>query len=74
MIVNILSFWGVGLGGGYLLGITLEWGGNGLWYGLIMAPAVASLILGVRFYLIVKEMGGDLNIILGQNPDITLPS
>jgi len=74
MIVNILSFWGFGLGGGYLLGITLGWGGNGLWYGLIMAPALASLILGVRFYLIAKAMGGDLDGILGQGPDLTFPS
>ncbi len=50
MLINILSFWGVGLGGGYLMGITLGWGGIGLWYGLILAPAISSIFLMVWFY------------------------
>jgi MATE family multidrug resistance protein len=52
MLINILSFWGVGLGGGYLMAITLGWGGIGLWYGLILAPAISSIILIVRFYFV----------------------
>lgn len=74
MIINTLSFWAVGLGGGYLVGITLEWGGIGLWYGLIMAPAIASIILVVRFYLIAKKFGRDLMEVSGQPPTSTLPS
>lgn len=50
MLINILSFWGVGLGGGYLMGITFGWGGTGLWYGLILAPAISSIFLMVWFY------------------------
>lgn len=51
LLINILSLWGVGLGGGYLMAITLEWGGIGLWYGLILGPAISSIFLMVRFYL-----------------------
>ncbi|NMF67527.1 MATE family efflux transporter, partial [Brasilonema octagenarum] len=50
MLINILSFWGVGLGGGYLMGIALGWGGIGFWYGLILAPAISSIFLMVWFY------------------------
>lgn len=74
MLINILSGCGVGLGGGYLMGMTLGWGGIGLWYGLIMAPVIASLILGVRFYLKVKKIGEDLRGESGQTRDLTLSS
>ncbi len=52
MLINILIFWGVGMGGGYLMAITLGWGGIGLWYGIILAPAISGIILMVRFYLV----------------------
>lgn len=50
MLINILIFWGVGLGGGYLMAITLGWEGIGFWYGLILAPAISSVVLMIRFY------------------------
>ena len=74
MIINTLSFWGVGLGGGYLMGITLGWGGTGLWYGLIMAPAISSIILVGRFYLRAKKFGVDLIGASDQTPGLTLPN
>ena len=52
MLINILIFWGVGMGGGYLMAITLGWGGIGLWYGITLAPAISGIILMVRFYLV----------------------
>ncbi len=52
MLINILIFWGIGLGGGYLMTITLGWGGIGYWYGLILATAISATILIVRFYLV----------------------
>jgi multidrug resistance protein, MATE family len=57
MLINLLTFWGFGLGGGYLMGITLGWGGIGLWWGLILGPAVSAVILIWRFYSMVS---GDL--------------
>ncbi|BAZ19378.1 hypothetical protein NIES4073_02480 (plasmid) [Kalymmatonema gypsitolerans NIES-4073] len=32
------------------MGITLGWEGIGLWYGLILAPAISSIFLMVCFY------------------------
>ncbi|MFB2982705.1 MATE family efflux transporter [Microseira sp. BLCC-F43] len=52
MLINILIFWGIGLGGGYIMAITLGWGGSGYWYGLILATAISGIILMVRFYLV----------------------
>jgi multidrug resistance protein, MATE family len=72
MIINTSSFWGVGLGGGYLMGIILGWGGTGLWYGLILAPAISSLILVGRFYLRAKKFEGDLTGVSSQTPVSTL--
>lgn len=57
MLINIFSFWGVGLGGGYLMGIILGWGGIGLWYGLILAPAISSIFLMMWFYRAACEIG-----------------
>jgi multidrug resistance protein, MATE family len=57
MLINMFSFWGVGLGGGYLMGIILGWGGIGLWYGLILAPAISSILLMVWFYRVACERG-----------------
>jgi MATE family multidrug resistance protein len=50
MLITLISFWGLGLGGGYLMAINWGWGGIGFWYGLILAPAVSGIIFIVRFY------------------------
>ncbi|WP_044170175.1 MATE family efflux transporter [Kamptonema formosum] len=55
MLVNLLAFWIVGLGGSYLMGLTLGWGGIGLWWGLILGPAISAVILIWRFYFIISE-------------------
>ncbi|MDF0552317.1 MATE family efflux transporter [Kamptonema sp. UHCC 0994] len=52
MLINIFSLWSIGMGGGYLMAITLGWGGVGFWYGLILGLAISDLILMVRFYLV----------------------
>ncbi|MCF2149950.1 MATE family efflux transporter [Desmonostoc muscorum LEGE 12446] len=52
MLINILIFWGIGLGGGYLMTMILGCGGIGYWYGLILATAISGIILIVRFYVV----------------------
>ena len=54
MLINLLTFWSVGLGGGYLMGLTLGWGGIGLWWGLILGPAISAVILIWRFYFVIS--------------------
>lgn len=49
MLVGIVAYWGIGLTSGYWLGITWQWGGVGLWWGLAIGLAVAAAVLTWRF-------------------------
>jgi multidrug resistance protein, MATE family len=49
MLIGIVAYWGIGLTSGYLLGIQLGWGGTGLWWGLAIGLAAASVVLTWRF-------------------------
>ncbi|NMF63600.1 MATE family efflux transporter [Brasilonema octagenarum UFV-E1] len=55
MLINLLTFWGIGLGGGYFMGLNLVWGGIGLWWGLILGPAISAVILVWRFYSVISQ-------------------
>lgn len=48
-IITFLAYWIVGLPVGYLLGIILNWGVKGVWYGLTLGLAMASVLLYWRF-------------------------
>jgi MATE family multidrug resistance protein len=49
MWIGLLSYWGVGLGCSYLLGIVGPWQGIGLWIGLVWGLIVAAVVLTGRF-------------------------
>ncbi len=55
MLITIFAYWGVGLGGGYLMGITLGWGAIGLWFGLSLGLLVGAVLLTWRFYLLTSD-------------------
>ncbi len=48
-IITFIAYWVVGIPLGYLLGITLELGVNGIWYGLTFGLLTASILLFFRF-------------------------
>lgn len=50
MLIGLVTYWGVGLTSGYLLGLTLGFGGVGLWWGLALGLAVAAILLTWRFW------------------------
>jgi MATE family multidrug resistance protein len=54
MIVNLIAYWIVGLPLGYFLGITLQWGPEGLWIGLIAGLTVAGILHNLRFHKLTK--------------------
>lgn len=54
-LINILAFWGIGAGGGYLLGFPLQKGGIGLWWGLTAGMVVATVLLIWRFYQVTTN-------------------
>ena len=49
MIIGIISYWGIGLTSGYLLGFHFGMGSVGLWLGLAIGLLFAALVLTWRF-------------------------
>lgn len=49
MLIGILTYWGLGLTSGYLLGLRFGFGGVGLWWGLAIGLFVAACVLTWRF-------------------------
>lgn len=52
MLIGIFTYWGVGLSTGYILGIWLEYGAIGLWWGLAIGLASAAIVLTWRFRIV----------------------
>ncbi|OKH39436.1 MATE family efflux transporter [[Phormidium ambiguum] IAM M-71] len=52
MLIGIFAYWCIGFTSGYLLGLKLGFGGVGLWWGLAIGLAVASVILTWRFSVV----------------------
>lgn len=52
MLIGIFAYWCIGLTSGYLLGLKLGFGSVGLWWGLALGLAVASVVLTWRFSVV----------------------
>jgi len=52
MLIGIFAYWVVGLSTGYALGIWLEYGAIGLWWGLAIGLASAAIVLTWRFSIL----------------------
>jgi MATE family multidrug resistance protein len=50
MWMAAFSYWVVGVPCSYVLGFVLGWGGIGVWGGLVIGLAVASVLLNARFW------------------------
>lgn len=50
MILSVVTFWGIGLASGYVLGFPMGFGGAGLWTGQSIGVAVAGVIFLWRFH------------------------
>lgn len=49
MLIAIAAYWLVGVPAGYWLGFEFEFGGVGIWSGLVMGLSCAAVALAVRF-------------------------
>lgn len=54
MVVTLISYWGIGMGGGYILAFT-DWvtepmGVNGFWLGIVFGLLLAAVLLSARLY------------------------
>ena len=50
MGIAALSYWGVGAPTAYGLGFVADWGGVGVWLGLVAGLAVAAGLMMARFW------------------------
>ena len=54
--ITFIAYWVIGLPVGYFLGIKLNLGVTGIWYGLTLGLVVASLLLYFRFNYFSKKL------------------
>ena len=60
MILNGFNYWVIGFGTAYLVGIRLEVGPAGIWFGIALSLVLAGLALVWRFHMLTKSMRGKL--------------
>ncbi len=54
--ITFLSYWVIGIPVGYILGIELKMGVEGIWYGLTFGLLTASVLLFIRFQNRTKKL------------------
>ena len=54
-IITFLAYWVVGLPVGYYLGLHLNWGVQGVWYGLVLGLIISAVLLFFRFQFMSKK-------------------
>lgn len=60
MALAAVSYWVIGIPVSYYLGFVLEWGGVGVWLGLVLGLAFAGVALMLRFWrVIVPQLVSD---------------
>ncbi|AWO00927.1 MATE family efflux transporter [Chitinophaga alhagiae] len=55
-IITMLAYWGLGLPVGYVLGFHLNFGVQGIWWGLLLGLLGASVLLFFRFQTITRGL------------------
>ena len=48
-LIAVTAYWLIGLPAGYVLAFTLDFGANGIWYGLLIGLTLAAVALFYRF-------------------------
>lgn len=65
MIIGLLGFWICGMPVSLWLGLELEMGAVGLWWGLVAGLAVVAVVLNARM---VQRLSGDLSRVVIDEP------
>ena len=55
-LITFIAYWIIGLPTGYILGIKLGMGANGIWFGLTIALLISAALLFIRFQFISKKL------------------
>jgi MATE family multidrug resistance protein len=56
MVLTCISYWAVGFGVAYTLGLHSDIGAKGVWYGLLAGLLCASILLSWRLWLLFKRL------------------
>ncbi len=56
MICAVISYWVIGIPAGYYLGFSLGYGGYGIWTGLVIGLAFASITLCWRYLYVMRQL------------------
>ena len=59
--ISMAGYWGIGLGTGTWLCFPLGYGANGLWWGLILGPLFALMLMFWRFHVRLDQAERRLN-------------
>lgn len=60
-LITIVAYWLIGLPASYLFGIRLNYGVQGVWWGLLLSLLSAALMLFIRFNYISKSMNTEFS-------------
>ena len=55
-LYSFIAYWLLGLPIGYFLGIQLNFGAEGIWYGLLIGLTVSAILVSSRFQIITKKL------------------
>jgi MATE family multidrug resistance protein len=66
-IITLLAYWVIGLPVGYLFGIYLKQGVNGVWYGLVLGLMISSVLMFVRYKVISKHHRNQQPVIIAKD-------
>ena len=67
-MLALISYWPIGFTLAWITAFPLGFGGQGVWFGFVVGLTAASILLSVRFYLLVKrEMR-----LAHQNPSLAI--
>ncbi|SMX46053.1 MATE family efflux transporter [Maliponia aquimaris] len=50
MVIAAIAYWGVGMPSAWYFGFVQGWGGEGIWFGLVLGLAAAGGLLAQRFW------------------------
>ncbi len=55
-LITLLAYWGIGIPLGYVLGIQLDYGVEGVWWALLLGLLTASVLLFFRFHIKSRKL------------------
>jgi MATE family multidrug resistance protein len=56
MIISITTFWFIAFPSAYLLAFHWNFGGIGLWYGMLIGLSICAISLLIRFNILAKKI------------------